>query len=110
MDRLRDEYERWDPYDPDGPSATEVAGRHGVSKNTMYTWRARGWRLDGREGDGHQGWKPRGGEMTQEHDQHADLSEVVRYLTDELVKAKVRIRQLEDELAQNANEHPVPKD
>lgn len=106
---MRSDYEAWNPYDPDGPTAHEIAARHGVSKNTMYTWRARGWRLDGLDGQGQQGWKPRGGHMNTNSNNH-DLAEVVRYLTDELVKAKIRISQLEAELARNANEPPVPED
>jgi transposase len=99
LDRLRDEYEAWDPFDPDGPSASDIAARHGVSKNTMYTWRSRGWRLDGREGEGEHGWQTRNpGSHRKPTQEPAELEEVVRYLTDELVKAKIRIAQLEDQL------------
>lgn len=104
---MREDYEAWNPYDPEGPSAHDIAARHGVSKNTMYTWRSRGWRLDGHDGQGQQGWKPREGTVNKDD---ADLAEVVRYLTDELVKAKIRIARLEEELARNANEPPVPED
>lgn len=94
LDRLREEYEAWNPYDPEGPSAHEIAARHGVSKNTMYTWRSRGWRLDGHDGEGERGWKGRSGSTN--HD--TDLSEAVSFLTEELVKARIRILQLEEEL------------
>jgi len=93
LDRLREDYEAWNPYDPDGPTANEIAARHGVSKNTMYTWRSRGWRLDGHDGEGQQGWKGRAGQAS-----HDDVSEVISYLTDELVKSRIRVAELEREL------------
>lgn len=92
LDALRADYEAWNPYDTTGPSASDIAAKHGVSKNTMYTWRARGWRLDGREGDGQSGWKPRGQHVTPE-----DHSALVQYLTEELVKARIKISELERE-------------
>lgn len=92
LDALRAEYEAWDPFDPDGPSASEIAARHGVSKNTMYTWRSRGWRLDGRDGEGDQGWQTRHSAPLDQGDQR----ELVQYLMEELVKARVRIAQLEE--------------
>lgn len=96
LDALREEYEAWNPYDPDAPTASEIAARHGVTKNTMYTWRNRNWRLDGRPGDGQKGWKPKG-----DPPEHDALVELTQYLTEELVKARIRIQQLETEL-QNA--------
>lgn len=95
LDALRADYEAWNPYSPDAISANELAAKHGVSKNTMYMWRSRGWRLDGREGQGPQGWKDRGG-PAQEPTQ--DLSTAVLYLTDELVRARIRIDELERQL------------
>jgi transposase-like protein len=92
LDELRAEYESWNPYDTNGPTAEEIAARHGVSKNTMYTWRSRGWRLNGREGDGQSGWKPRGGNTPDE------TAGVIQYLTDELVKAKVENQRLRERL------------
>lgn len=91
LDALRAEYEAWDPFDPNGPSASDIAARHGVSKNTMYTWRSRGWRLDGRDGEGDQGWQTRHGAGAE----HGDQTELVRYLLEELVKARLRIAELE---------------
>lgn len=91
LDALRADYEAWNPYDTTGPSAEQIAAKHGVSKNTMYTWRSRGWRLDGREGDGRTGWKPRGGHQPAGEDTTA----LVQYLTEELVKARIRISELE---------------
>lgn len=91
LDALRVDYEAWNPYDTSGPSAEDIAAKHGISKNTMYTWRSRGWRLDGREGDGQAGWKPRGTQAASGEDTAA----LIQYLTDELVKARIRIAELE---------------
>ena len=91
---MRADYEAWNPYETDGESAADIAARHGVSKNTMYTWRSRGWKLNGREGDGVVGWKPRPGGRDQPAS-HEDLESVIQYLTEQLVLARIRIDQLE---------------
>lgn len=59
LDELRAAYEAWSPFDPDSISADELARQHGISKNTMYTWRQRGWLLNGRERSGQTGWVTR---------------------------------------------------
>lgn len=90
LDELRAEYEAWNPYDPEAPSADEIAARHGVSKNTMYTWRSRGWSLTGRDGDGSQGWKQRSGQPSVEPraDENAGA---IRYLAEQLVLARIEL-------------------
>lgn len=103
LDALRVDYEAWNPYDPDGPSASEIAARHGVSKNTMYTWRSRGWKLDGKDGQGERGWKGRSGSAP---GGQQDLSEAVAFLTEELVKARIRIQQLEEGLENAKSPQP----
>ena len=97
LDELRAAYEAWNPFDPDSMSADELARSHGISKNTMYTWRQRGWRLDGRERSGQTGWKARD-DRASPVDQ-ADLEGVVRYLTEQLVQARIEIEALNAERA-----------
>jgi hypothetical protein len=98
LDQLREAYEAWNPYAPGAPTAEELAARFGISKNTMYIWRSRGWRLDGREGVGQLGWKDRNGATTADP-QAGESDAAIRYLTEELVKARIRIEQLEQRLA-----------
>lgn len=94
LDEIRQDYENWNPYAPGAESAEELAARHGITKTTLYTWRRRGWRLDGRDGDGKQGWKDRN-ESVSPDPEPEDLSLVVRFLTAELVEARARIAELE---------------
>lgn len=100
LDELRADYEAWNPYDQDAVSAEQLAERHGISKNTMYTWRSRGWRLDGREGNGEQGWKQRG---TATGANDSELAELARYLTEELVVARIEIDHLKRQLEECQN-------
>lgn len=104
LDALRADYEAWNPYDQGSISADELAAKHRVSKNTMYTWRSRGWRLDGREGAGEMGWKHRGGDS--ELGDRGELSELSRYLTEELVKARIEIDQLKRQLEEARRANP----
>ncbi len=39
IEALVADYEAWNPYDPDDPTtADDIAARHGVSKQTLYTY------------------------------------------------------------------------
>lgn len=73
---------QWSTFDRTSMSADELAESLGISKSYMYELRANGWVVD----------KPTG------VPQSGDLAEVVKFLTEELVAAKVRIAQLEGEL------------
>lgn len=91
LDELRKAYEDWNPYAPDETrSAADLAAEYGMSKNTMYTWRGRGWQLDGAKLE-----RGRGSKSPAE----TDLDPVVRFLTGELVEARVEIERLRAEIA-----------
>lgn len=49
LDEIRDAYEQWNPYAPDSPSADELAEQFEISKQTLYYWRRRDWKMTGRE-------------------------------------------------------------
>lgn len=91
LDAMREAYENWNPYAHDAISAEELAGQFGTTKSTLYSWRAKGFRLEGRPGEGEQGWKGRSPNPPAEQ----DLAPVVRYLTEQLVQARKRIAELE---------------
>lgn len=82
--KLRAAYESWNPHDPDSISADELAAQFGISKQTMYNMRRR-WIQEDREA---RLQRPAGDGGTAE--------EVIRYLTDELVLARIRILELEE--------------
>ena len=80
---LQAAYEGWNPADPESESAEEVAARFGVSKQTMYKLRKKGWSY---EGSGKIEDPARSGSN--------DLELVVRYLTETLVAEKIRTMEL----------------
>lgn len=82
---LRADYEAWNPHDPDSPSADELARRHGITKQTMYTMKKRWEQADAAA-------KRR--EVSSSED---GLREAVVFLTQELARARARIEQLEAE-------------
>lgn len=81
IEELRQVYESWNPYDPDSPTAAELAAQFGISKQTLYTLRSE-WRREDR---------PNGKSAEDDEDLHG----VIRYLTEQLVEARIRIRELE---------------
>jgi transposase-like protein len=83
LDELREAYEKWNPYAPDSPSADELAEQYGISKQTMYYWRRRDWKMNGREG-------MKGREKASNN----DLSDVVMALVEQLAQARVENEQL----------------
>ena len=95
LDEMRAAYEDWNPYAPGAPTADEIAEQFGITKSTLYTWRRRGWQLDGRDGDGRQGWKERADSPAHTD---ADLSSVVVYLTEQLVSKTVEVEELKAKL------------
>jgi transposase-like protein len=100
---LRAAYEAWNPHDPNSESATELAKRFGISKQTLYTLRKRWFEEDRRQREKSVGATGRDGDA-----KAAALEDVVRFLTGELVQARIRIEQLERLL--NAAGMEVPGD
>lgn len=92
IDRIRKEYEAWDKFSPDSETAEELARRLGINKPMLYLMRRRGWRADAVTpawaGSGHQD----GAE--------GDLAPVVRYLTEQLVAARVELAAALDRIAE----------
>jgi transposase len=87
---LMEDYYHWEKFNPDSESAEELAGRHGISKPTLYNIKDR--------------WEKEHGDPARQKapaEAGADLEGVIRYLTEELIKARVRIEQLETIAAQN---------
>ena len=82
---LRAAYEDWNPHSPDSPTADELASQFGISKQTMYTLRTQ-WLNEDKAGDAGQT------ALVEE------LRGVIRYLTEQLLDAKLTIRSLEDQL------------
>lgn len=85
--QLRAAYEAWNPHDPDSISADELAAQFGITKQTMYNLRKE-WLLR----DRNEGTRAVNGPDSD------DLEAVVRYLSDELIIAKITIRELERRL------------
>jgi len=80
---LRAEYEAWNWRDPDAISADELAARYGLSRNGMYAGYVRKWKGKGVEGDRQRPPASAGG-----------LEPTVRWLVEELARARVRIAEL----------------
>jgi AcrR family transcriptional regulator len=91
------DYDAWNQFDPEAESADDVAARHGVSKQTMYQHLKR--RQTARAAEAQ-----REAASTQ-----IDLEPVVRYLTEELVRARMDrealAEQLRDLQAQMTRDH-----
>ncbi len=49
LDELKAAYDLWKPYAPDSQSAEELAAQFGISKQTLYHWRRKDWKMDGRD-------------------------------------------------------------
>jgi len=99
VDRIRAEYEQWDKFGADSESATELAKRLGVSKATLYRLKERHWRVDGRPGSN--GDVAAAATLAPPLDVAAaadDLAAVVRWLSSELITARVEIAELKREL------------
>ena len=110
LDEIRAAYEAWNPYAPDAETAEQLAESFGITKTTMYTWRRRGWKLEGRDGDGQEGWKARG-ESSPVIDPAVStggqLVDTVRYLTEQLVVLTAENAELKKKIAAciGADEH-----
>lgn len=83
---LRRAYESWNPHDPESETATELARRFGISKQTLYTYRDEWQEADRRE-------REKKGRA-----QDAGQADAIVFLTAELVAARTRIAELEREL------------
>lgn len=84
VDEIRNEYIAWDKFGAESETAVELAKRLGISKSTLYRLAAMNWQVDG--STGHVEDRPQ-----------EDLGPVVRWLTAELVAARLRIAELERE-------------
>jgi hypothetical protein len=87
---LRAAYEAWNPHDPNSISAEDLARQHGISKQTLYTYRD-GWLEADRKA------REAAAAIGNEEDEGRRYAAVV-YLTAELVEAKTRIAELERQL------------
>jgi hypothetical protein len=83
VDEIRDEYENWDRSIE---SSHELARRLGIGHTTLYELRRKGWRVAGST------------RAVSGSDDEPELA-AVRYLTEELIAARLRIVELEAELA-----------
>lgn len=84
IEALVADYEAWKPYDPDNTTtADDLAARHGVSKQTMYTYINKRKRA---------GAKERTEQEFQELRQKlAEAQEAVMFLTQELIVARAEL-------------------
>jgi transposase-like protein len=89
LSELEEAYKAWNPYAPDSPSADELAAQFGITKQTLYYWRRRDFKMNGREG-------MKGREKAANN----DLSDVVMALVEQLAEARVENDQLRRELEQ----------
>lgn len=87
LDALKEAYDAWQPYAPDSPSADELAAQHGISKQTMYHWRRKDWKMDGRD-------VMKGREKAGD----SGMADVVAYLVGQLTALKVENAMLQQEL------------
>lgn len=86
---LMADYYAWDKYNPNSETAEELAARHGISKPTMYNIIRR---YERERGD-----KRRAASVPTPANAE-DLQAVIRYLTEELIAARVRIAELEKQV------------
>lgn len=75
---LLDDYDKWSKFDPESETAEEIAARHGVTKATLYRI------LETR---GRTTTSP----VTSPGGEGQGLEGVVRFLTEELVKARIQV-------------------
>jgi AcrR family transcriptional regulator len=80
------DYDAWNQFDPEAESADDVAARHGVSKQTMYQHLKR--RQAARSAEA----------QREAASSQIDLEPVVRYLTEELVRARMDREALAEQL------------
>lgn len=85
LDELRDAYNAWQPYAPDSISADELAAQFGISKQTMYHWRRKDFKIDGRD-------------VMKGREKAADnsMADVVAYLVEQVTALKVENHVLQD--------------
>lgn len=104
-DLMRDYY-AWEKYNPESETAEELAARHNISKQTLYK--------EKRDYERKHGYDRRlqivPPPQPTENGSFGGLEDVVRYLTAELVSAKVKIRELEERLDDAAEEREVLQD
>lgn len=98
VDRIRAEYEQWDKFGADSESATELARRLGVSKATLYRLKERHWRVDGKPGSNGDVAAVATLQQLGVTANDLDLAAVVRWLSSELITARVEIAELKREL------------
>lgn len=84
---LRADYEAWNAYDPESISADELAARHGISKQTLYTYRDK-WLDEDR----------RKREASRDPNEVGGAGDAIVFLTIELAQARARIVELERQL------------
>lgn len=86
---LLDDYDRWQKFDPDAETADELAKRHGVTKATLYRL------LETRERDrsdvAADVRRTAKSPVTSPGGEDQGLEAVVRYLTEELIKARIEV-------------------
>lgn len=97
---LRADYEAWNPHDPNSGSAEELAAKHGISKQTLYTYRDRWIAEDRRQRE----QRERLHVNHQDGDDRQGTAEAVVYLAAELARAQVRIGELTLELEEAREE------
>lgn len=86
IDQLRQEYENWSPWAPDAPSATELAAKYGISRQTLYNLR-RKWIAQAEAAK-------REGVAEKEKSYQA----TIEFLAGELARARAQIEVLREEL------------
>lgn len=86
IQQLREEYEAWTPFAPGAPSATELARKYGISRQTLYNLR-RKWLADD--------------QRTQREnvaEKERNYQSTIEFLAGELAKARAQVEVLRDEL------------
>lgn len=94
LNELRDAYNSWQPYAPDSPSADELAAQFGISKQTLYHWRRKDWKIDGRD-------VMKGREKAGD----SGMADVVAHLVEQLTICKVENAMLQEELEREKARH-----
>lgn len=89
---LLEDYDHWSKFDPESETAEELAARHNVTKATLYRI------IESRERTRLEA-RTTTSPVTSPGGEDQGLEGVVRYLTEELIKARIEVAELQARLA-----------